>query len=289
MSSKAPSESSIEAPSIGGVHPRRPTLGRSEGILALSVASVPLLVLVLLPVGALVGYLRPAQWWEHLRSPMAVEALWLTLRTTAVSTLLCVVLGLPLAYLLARHRFPGREALDTLVDLPITLPPVVVGVALLLAFGRLGVVGRHLDALGIQVGFSTAAVVMAQTVIASPFFVKAARSGFEAADPKLEQAARVLGASWWVAFRKVTLPVARPSLLAGVALAWARALSEFGATITFAGNLPGRTQTLPLAVMSALESDLDTAVAVAGLSLILGLVALFTAKSLARSWSVPGV
>jgi molybdate transport system permease protein len=250
---------------------------------------VPLLVLVLLPVGALVGYLRPAQWWEHLRSPMAVEALWLTLRTTAVSTLLCVVLGLPLAYLLARHRFPGREALDTLVDLPITLPPVVVGVALLLAFGRLGVVGRHLDALGIQVGFSTAAVVMAQTVIASPFFVKAARSGFEAADPKLEQAARVLGASWWVAFRKVTLPVARPSLLAGVALAWARALSEFGATITFAGNLPGRTQTLPLAVMSALESDLDTAVAVAGLSLILGLVALFTAKSLARSWSVPGV
>jgi molybdate transport system permease protein len=204
-----------------------------------------------------------------------------------VATLLAVLLGTPLAYLLARFSFRGREVLDTLVDLPITIPPVVAGVALLLAFGRRGLLGRHLDVLGVSVAFTTVAVVMAQLLIASPFFVKAARAGFESVDTRLEAAARTLGASPWRVFWTVTVPLARPALLSGVVLAWARALSEFGATMMFAGNFPGRTQTLTLAVMTALESDLETAVAVSALSLGLALVALLAAKRMAGRWSVP--
>jgi molybdate transport system permease protein len=177
--------------------------------------------------------------------------------------------------------------LDTLVDLPITIPPVVAGVALLLAFGRRGLIGRQLDLWGYQIAFSSVAVVMAQLLIASPFFVKAARAGFEAVDVGLEAAARTLGASRWRVFWTVTVPLARPALLSGVVLAWARALSEFGATMMFAGNFPGRTQTLTLAVMTALESDLETAVAVSALSLALGLIALLAAKGLAGRWKAP--
>jgi molybdate transport system permease protein len=160
-------------------------------------------------------------------------------------------------------------------------------VALLLAFGRRGLLGRHLDVLGASVAFTTVAVVMAQLLIASPFFVKAARAGFESVDTRLEAAARTLGASPWRVFWTVTVPLARPALLSGVVLAWARALSEFGATMMFAGNFPGRTQTLTLAVMTALESDLETAVAVSALSLGLALVALVAAKRMAGRWSVP--
>ena len=252
---------------------------------------LPALVLVafiVVPLAALLLYLQPGSLAEHLGSEVALRALGLTLRTTAVATLICVVLGLPLAWLLARHDFRGREVLDTLVDLPITIPPVVAGVALLLAFGRRGLIGQHLDVLGVQVPFTSAAVVCAQVFIASPFFVRAARAGIEAVDPRLEQAAQTLGAGPWRTFLTVTIPLARPALLAGVVMAWARALSEFGATMMFAGNLPGRTQTLTLAVMSAMESDLDTAVAVSTLSLALGAGALVAAKILARRWSVPG-
>lgn len=247
-----------------------------------------MVVFLVVPFVALLLFLKPHTALAHLRSEVALQALWLTLRTTGIATLLCVVLGLPVAFLLARFQFRGREVLDTLVDLPITVPPVVIGVALLLAFGRYGLIGRYLNVAGIQIGFTTAAVVIAQVMIASPFFVKAARAGFEAVDPKLEQAALLLGANRWRAFWTVTVPLARPALVAGILLAWARALSEFGATITFAGNFPGRTQTLPLAVMSALESDLETAVAVSCLSLVIGLVALVAAKTLAKGAGVPG-
>ncbi len=250
-------------------------------------ASSVLVVYITLPLAALLLVLPPADLLEHLRSPTALRALWLSVRTTLVATLLAVVLGTPLAYLLARFSFRGREVLDTLVDLPITIPPVVAGVALLLAFGRRGLLGRHLDVLGLSVAFTTVAVVMAQLLIASPFFVKAARAGFESVDTRLEAAARTLGASPWRVFWTVTVPLARPALLSGVVLAWARALSEFGATMMFAGNFPGRTQTLTLAVMTALESDVETAVAVSALSLGLALVALVAAKRMAGRWSVP--
>jgi molybdate transport system permease protein len=255
---------------------------REEGSRALALVSAPLLLFLAFPLLALAAVVPPRPLLAHLASPTALVALGLTLRTTAISTLLCVAFGTPLAYLLARARFRGREVVDTLVDLPVTVPPVVGGVALLLVFGRRGLLGRHLDVFGVQIAFTTAAVVMAQVFIASPFFVKAARAGFESVDRRLEAAARSLGASPLRVFVTVTVPLARPALLSGLVLAWARALSEFGATMMFAGNFPGRTQTLALAVMSALESDLPTAVAISMLSLLLGTAALLAARLLAR-------
>jgi len=254
---------------------------------ALGLASSLLLLYIALPLAALVFAFPPAELAARLASPMALQALWLSVRTTLVATALAAVLGTPLAYLLARYSFQGRDVLDTVVDLPITIPPVVAGVALLLAFGRRGLLGRHLEVLGVSVAFTTVAVVMAQLLIASPFFVKAARAGFETVDTRLEAAARTLGASPWRVFWTVTVPLARPALVSGLVLAWARALSEFGATMMFAGNFPGRTQTLTLAVMTALESDLQTAVAVSAVSLGLALSALVAAKALAARWSVP--
>jgi molybdate transport system permease protein len=240
-------------------------------------------------LGTLLFLLAPRDLVAHAGSPLARHALWLTLETTGAATVLAVVLGTPLAYLLARFSFRGRDLVDTLVDLPVTIPPVVAGVALLLAFGRRGFIGRHLDLLGFQIAFTRVAVVMAQLFIASPFYVKAARAGFEAVDPRLEDAARTLGARPWRVFWTITVPLARPALLAGVVLTWGRALSEFGATMMFAGNFPGRTQTLSLAVMTALESDLSTAVAVSVVSLGLAVIALFAGRRLARHWSVPVV
>jgi molybdate transport system permease protein len=202
--------------------------------------------------------------------------------TSVAAAALCVLLGLPGAYVLARRRFPGREWLDTVVDLPITVPPVVAGVGLLLLFGRMGLLGRYLEAAGIRIAFTPLAVVLAQAFVALPFFVKAARAGFQALDPELEQIALTLGADRWQVWRHVTLPLCRPALLAGITLAWARAMSEFGATLMFAGNLPGRTQTLPLAVMSAMEVDLDTALTLAAITLGVAGIALVAVKLLLR-------
>jgi molybdate transport system permease protein len=255
--------------------------------LGLWLASALLLAFIALPLAALLLVLSPAELVQRLASPLALRALLLTLQTTLVATVLAMLLGTPLAYLLARGSFRGRALLDTLVDLPITIPPVVGGVALLLAFGRRGLLGRSLDVFGLQIPFTRMAVVMAQLFIASPFFVKAACAGFQAVDRRLEAAARTLGAGHWRVFWTVTLPLARPAVLSGVILAWARALSEFGATMMFAGNFPGRTQTLTLAVMTALESDLSTAAAVSTLSLGLALAALLGAKALAHRWRLP--
>jgi molybdate transport system permease protein len=259
-----------------------PRPARREGLAPLVAASALLPLFLGLPILVLATSLSPSALLQHLRSEVALRALWLTLRTTAVTTLVIVVLGTPVAYLLARRRFRGRAALDTLIDLPVTMPPVVAGVALLLAFGRRGLIGQSLEAFGLAIPFTTVAVVLAQLFIASPFYVKAARAGFAAVDPRLEDAARTLGSSPWQAFRQVTLPLAAPALMAGTVLAWSRARAEFGATMMFAGNLPGRTQTLTLAVMTAMESDVDTAVAVATLALVLAMAALLLARAVAR-------
>ncbi len=176
------------------------------------------------------------------------HALTLSLVTSCLALLVIVALGTPLAFLLARRRFRGARLVDALVDLPIVLPPAVAGLALLMAFGRRGVVGRWLADLGITIGFTSAAVVLAQIFVAAPFFVRAARAGFARVDRDLEDAASDLGASPAAVFRTVTLPLASPGLAAGAVLAWARAVGEFGATIMFAGNVAGRTETMPLAV-----------------------------------------
>jgi molybdate transport system permease protein len=216
-----------------------------------------------IPLVSLLFQEPPAAVWAALQQPDILQALQLSLVTTTLSTLAAVVSGLPVAYLLARYNFPGRKLLETLVTLPTVLPPVVAGVALLLTFGRMGLLGRYLNMIGITIPFTTVAVVMAQTFIAAPFFVNSAKAGFEQLDRRYELAAYTLRASPFYTFRRVVLPLIRPALLSGIGLAWARSLGEFGATITFAGNFPGTTQTVPIAVYIASQTDLDKAIALA--------------------------
>lgn len=214
-----------------------------------------------IPLAALVIREPPALLWQAIQQPEALQAFQLSIITTCISTFLTVVFGLPVAYVLARLRFPGRAVLETIVTMPTVLPPVVAGVALLITFGRFGLLGRYLSPLGITLPFTTVAVVMAQMFVASPFFINTAKAGLEQVDRRYELAAYTLRASPFYTFRRVILPLIRPALLSGMGLAWSRALGELGATITFAGNFPGVTETTPIAVYITAESDLESAVA----------------------------
>ncbi|MBA2715766.1 MAG: molybdate ABC transporter permease subunit [Propionibacteriales bacterium] len=237
---------------------------------------------LVIPVTAVVLRAPWASLGERLTSTTAQEALRLSVATTLLSTLLCLVFGVPLAWVLARTDFRGRSAVRALVVLPLVLPPVVGGVALLLAFGRNGVVGHWLDvAFGITIPFTTAAVVLAQTFVALPFLVISVEGALRASDERYDEAAATLGASRWLTFRRVTLPLAWPGIVSGAVLCWARALGEFGATITFAGSFPGTTQTLPPAVYLALRSEPDTAIA---LSLLLIVVSVTVLALLRERW-----
>lgn len=219
---------------------------------------------------------------DILAGPEVAAALRLSLVCATLATLVSVVVGVPLAWFLARSRSRLVPLVRALVTVPLVLPPVVAGVALLMALGRTGVVGRLLDQwTGITLPFTTAGVVVAETFVAMPFLVISVEGAFRAADRGLEQAARTLGAAPLTVFRRVTLPLTVPALLSGALLSWARALGEFGATITFAGNFPGRTQTMPLAVYLALESDPDAAIA---LSLLLLGVCLVVLLCLRGRW-----
>ena len=230
----------------------------------------------LLPFAGLVARaVADGQMWSLLRSAEALDALRLSLVTSTVTVVLAVTFGTPAAYLLARARFPGRAVVDALIDLPIVLPPTVAGVALLTAFGRRGLLGEPLEAaLGVTFTFTTVAVVMAQTLVAAPFYVRAAKSGFEAVDPQYERVAYTLGASRMRTFLRIVAPQARPALLAGVVLCWARAMGELGATLIFAGSLRGRTETMPLAILGAFERSTLGLPGAVSLSLILLVAAL---------------
>jgi molybdate transport system permease protein len=243
-------------------------------ILAYAAAGL-LIVFLSLPFAALILGVSPARLAEGLGQPAIREALALSFVTSLSATALVVVLGTPLAWLLATHRFPGRNALETLVQLPMVLPPTVAGFALLVAFGRAGLAGHALQAFGVALPFTTVGVVVAQAFMAAPFYIMPARAGFQSIDPRLLEVAATLRAGPATRFFRVMLPIAGPALLAGAAMACARALGEFGATITFAGNLPGVTQTMPLAVYVALESDLDAALALSIVLLALSIVLLF--------------
>lgn len=245
--------------------------GRSP-IPALAVAATGLLVVFLaLPIVALALRVSPAQLVSRLGDPLVLEALRLSLLTSVVATSIVGLLGLPTAYLLATRRFPGKRLVEVLIDLPMVLPPTVAGFALLMAFGRAGLAGRSLEVFGVSLPFTTAGVIVAQVFMAVPFFVGATRAGIAAIDPRLLDAAATLRASEPFTFVRVVLPLAGPSILAGATMSAARALGEFGATITFAGNLPGETQTMPLAVYVALQSDLDAAVVLAVLLVVMAL------------------
>jgi len=222
-------------------------------------------LLLVLPTAVLLLSAFGSGFWRALLEPAALEALRLSLLTTSLSVLLTLLLGLPVAYLLARYDFPGARLLDTLFTLPIVLPPVVAGVALLLVFGRRGIIGSVLAELGVNLAFTTGAVVLAQLFVAAPFFIRAAKAGFLALRPTLEGASQTLGAGRWRTFWRVSFPLSLPYLFEGLVLAWARALGEFGATIVFAGSLAGRTRTLPLAIYAALEADLEAALALSAL------------------------
>ena len=239
-----------------------------------AVALAVYLLLLGLPTVALLARLTPAELFRHLASPPVLEALRLSLITASIATVCVVVLGLPVAYLLATSDFAGKRLLEILVDLPIVLPPTVAGTALLLAFGRAGLAGPWLAGIGISLPFTAAAVVVAQVFVSAPFFVNSARAGFEEVEPRYLRAAATLRSSPLHTFATVILPLSVPSILAGVAMSAARALGEFGATIVFAGNLPGRTQTMPLAVYVALQSDVDAAVALSVLLLAVSLALL---------------
>lgn len=246
----------------------------------LMVLSLPLLFLLLVPLLALLLQIMPAALVDHLALPQVSQAIVLSMATTATTLGVTLAFGTPFAYLLARHRFRGRGLLDTLIDLPMVLPPAVAGIALLLAFGRRGLLGQYLTLLGIEIAFTQAAVVLAQTFVAAPFYVKAAAAGFAAIDSELEQAAALDGASGAQIFRHITLPLTGTALLGGAVMTWARALGEFGATIIFAGNFPGRTQTMPLAIYLGFELDLNVALTLAIILLGISFLVLLVVKGL---------
>lgn len=223
--------------------------------------ALPLLVFLILPLVALLWRTDLGSLLVHLNDPQAFRAISLSLQTTVTTVLLTLGLGTPVAYLLARRRFPLHRVVDTLIDLPTVLPPAVAGLGLLIAFGRRGLLGESLQFLALQIPFTPIAVVLAQLFVAGPYYVRAAAAGFSTIEHELEQAAALDGADGWQIFWHITLPIAHTSLLSGIVMTWARALGDFGATIIFAGNYPGRTQTMPLAIYIGFELDLDVALA----------------------------
>ena len=240
-------------------------------------ATAVYVVFVGLPVVALL--IRAAQqesFAESLTSSLAMQALRLSLVTSVISMVVVVLLGTPFAHLLARSNSGILKAIDSIVELPIILPPVVAGVAMLMAFGRQGIIGPALGSVGLSLPFTTTAVIFAQIFVAAPFYIRAAKMGFQSVAQDYEDISQTLGVSPWATFWRLTLPLAGPSIVGGLALAWARAIAEFGATIMFAGNLTGQTQTMPLAIMTALESDLGAALALSVLLLVGSLTVLVT-------------
>jgi molybdate transport system permease protein len=241
-----------------------------------------MLAFLALPLVALTLRVSPARLLAGALQPDVAQAVSLSLTTTAITVCVSMLAGTPLAYLLARRSFRGRTALDTLVDLPMVLPPSVAGIALLVAFGRAGLLGGPLHDAGVSIPFTSVAVVLAQTFVAAPFFVKAAATGFAGVDPELEQAAALDGASRLQVFRYVTAPLSGAAMFSGAVMTWARALGEFGATIIFAGNFPGRTQTMPLAIYVGFELDLGVALTLALILLALSFAVLLLVKGLLR-------
>lgn len=251
----------------------------------LALLGLPAAGLVIVPIVAVVWRTPWSSFWSSISNDTSRTALALSLRTSLVATLLALVFGTPLAWMLANSHFRGRALVRALLVLPMVLPPVVGGVALLFAFGRRGLVGGVLDDwFGIRLAFTETATVMAEFFVAAPFFIVVMEAAFQQVDQRVLGAARTFGAGPWRCFLTVTVPLVRPSLIAGLVLTWARALGEFGATITFAGNTPGRTQTVPLAVYSALESGDDSALA---LSMLMVAVSVAILVGLRTRWIGP--
>ncbi len=248
----------------------------------LALASVPMLLFFLLPLVALVLHVTPADLLANFVEQTVAQAIQLSLTTTLITTGITVLAGTPVAYLLARRRFPGRILVDTLIDVPMLLPPAVAGIALLVAFGRRGLLGPFLDNINVELAFSTTAVIIAQLFVAGPFYIKTAITAFARLEREVEQAAAVDGAGAFGIFRHITLPLCWTTLFTGAVMTWARALGEFGATIIFAGNFPGITQTMPLAIYIGFESNFQAALVLSVILLGVAFLVLVVVKGILR-------
>ena len=244
------------------------------------ITALPLILLISVPVVMLLTRTSLQELLANIGQEAVLQAIGISLRTTLTSVALILLLGTPLAYLMGRHEFRYKKVLDTLIDLPLVLPPSVAGLALLLTFGRRGPIGGWLEGIGVEVAFSLTAVVIAQIFIAAPFYVRAAALGFAGIDAEIEEAAQLDGASRWQFFRFVITPLSRFALLSGIVMSWARALGEFGATMMFAGNFPGRTQTMPTAIYLGFERDLESALTLSVILVVISFVSLLFIKVL---------
>ncbi|MGD9689563.1 MAG: ABC transporter permease [Phycisphaerales bacterium] len=243
--------------------------------------AIPLVLFLCVPIGVLVFRASPSAFATQLGERETLQAIALSLGTTLAALAITLVLGLPLALWLARSRSRLRGIVGLIIDLPMLIPPAVAGLALLLAFGRRGPFGPLLASMGIELAFTPAAVVLAQVFVSAPFFIRSARAGLESVDVELIQAATVDGVSAWGRAMRVLIPLASPSIAAGATMAWARSLGEFGATIIFAGSMPGRTQTMPLAVYLGFETSLDRAIVLSVVMISLAIASLVLARVLA--------
>ncbi|HEV2742474.1 MAG TPA: ABC transporter permease [Rubrobacter sp.] len=260
--------------------PRRLRVGDSLAS-GIAVAALALLAgFICLPFLSLLLWTASENAWRAMASPVALDALLLSIKTTSISMAIILTVGTPAAYVLARAKFPGKKIVETLVDVPAVLPPSAAGIALLLAFGRFGLVGQHLEVLGVTVTFTTAAVVIAEVFVAGHFYVRQAAVGFAGVRRDVEEAALVDGAGRLSAFTRITVPLAFPALVAGAMMAWARSLGEFGATIVFAGSFRGVTQTIPLAIFAEFQGNIDAAVALSVLVLGFAFVVILTVRYL---------
>lgn len=252
------------------------------GNIAVSLTALIGLLFISLPILALIIRALQTQAWKDLNGSSLLPAVLLSLITTAITLILTLLLGTPLAYFLARRSFRGKGFISVLVELPVVLPPAVAGLGLLVAFGRRGLFGPALETMGLSLPFSTAAVIIAQTFVAAPFYIRAAQVAFQMVDPEIEAAGRVDGAGGLVLFWEITLPLTQRALGAGLALCWARALGEFGATILFAGSLQGVTQTMPLLIYKEFERNINAAIWAGLLLVMCALTALLLARYLSK-------
>jgi molybdate transport system permease protein len=237
---------------------------------------------ILLPLLSLFLKTTPEAFFGSFDEPVVIKALTLSLVTATCSTALVLLFGTPVAYLLSHRQFRGKAFLETAIDMTVVLPPAVAGLGLLMAFGRMGTVGEYLYPLGIKLPFTTLAVIMAQVFVSSPFYIRQARVSLRDVNKEYEEAARTLGSSKLHTFFRITLPLASAGLISGAIMAWARALGEFGATIMFAGNLSGRTQNMPLAIYTTMETDISAAIALSIILVIVSFAVMATVRMLSR-------
>lgn len=250
---------------------RRDFPDRKNHVLLLGggVLVILVLIFILTPIFSLILRISPEEFLASLSDPVVWNALSLSLITASVSTLIIILIGTPVAWINARYSYPGRELVDTVIDLPLVLPPTVAGLALLMAFGRMGLIGSLLFEFGIGIAFTTLAVLIAQVFVSLPFYIRQARASFEQLDTMYEHAARTLGSTTIPTFFTIILPLVKTGLTAGAIMSFARALGEFGATIMFAGNFQGRTQTMPLAIYTAMQGDLIASITLSVILIII--------------------